>query len=295
MHRLRSAAQGVLAGWVLLAGCASPPESDDRSGSKPLMRAYRGSTPSIDGLISPGEWDDATTFRGGRGWTHTFSPTVDDADLSLQGWVKHDGADLYFAFRVTDDQLYGIDMPRWLPDENPKAHELTREGFPWFGDEVEILMDCRPAEARKGGAAGNGSSWQMVCNLTKSRLGGVGIGGLLEGEPRSSALAWDTYQRWILEGAMTAVAKPLPSGKGYVVEWRIQPDPCLEVKPGAFWSASLGEVRLGLNLAVGDLDRKEQGKGNFGSFHHEDWWSGGPKTRTDLADFGVLVLMPGGR
>ena len=26
----------------------------------------------------------------------------------------------------------------------------------------------------------------MVCNLTKSRLGGVGAGGLLEGEPRRS-------------------------------------------------------------------------------------------------------------
>ncbi len=297
MHGLRLPPQGVLAALLLVAGCSAPVETDDRSGAKPLMRAWRGTTPTLDGVISPGEWDDAVTFRGGRGWTHTFSPTTDDADLALEGWVKHDGENLYFAFRVTDDLLYGIDTPRWLPDENPKAHELTREGFPWFGDEIEILMNCRPTGTERDGvgAAGNGASWQMVCNLTKSRLGGVGTGGLLEGEPRSDAAAWETYQRWIRTGAMKAAAAPLPGGKGYVIEWMIRPDPCLEVRPGVFWNPALGETRLGLNLAVGDLDRKEQGKGNFGCFHHEDWWSGGPKTRTDLNNFGTLILMPGPR
>ncbi len=283
---------------LILAGCGSPgAETDDRSGPKPLMRAWRGTAPTIDGVLSPGEWDDATRFRGGRGWVATFTPTRDDADLALEGWVKHDGTSLYFAFRVTDDVLYGIDTPRWLPDENPKAHELTREGFPWFGDEIEILINARPTgkEPDSANAAGDGSSWQMVCNLTKSRLGGVGVGGLLEGEPRSSAKAWETYQRWILTGAMKAAAKPLRGGKGYVVEWMIRADPCLEVKPGVFWSPALGETRLGLNLAVGDLDEKDRGKGNFGHFHHEDWWSGGPQTRTQLNNFGTLVLMPGGR
>ena len=135
----------------------------------------------------------------------------------------------------------------------------------------------------------------MVCNLTKSRLGGVGKGGLLEGEPRSDPKAWETYQTWILGGAMKAVATPLPDRKGYVIEWMIRPNPCLEVRPGVFWSPALGETRLGLNLAVGDLDEKEKGKGNFGSFHHEDWWSGGPQTRTQLNNFGTLVLMPGKR
>jgi len=297
VHGLRPAAQGVLAALLLSAGCSAPPETDDRTGATPVLRAWRGSTPVLDGVISPGEWDDAVSFRGGRGWTPTFSPTTDDADLALEGWVKHDGQDLYFAFRVTDDLLYGIDTPRWLPDENPKAHELTRDGFPWFGDEIEILINCRPTGTERAGvgAAGDGSSWQMVCNLTKSRLGGVGAGGLLEGEPRSDAKAWETYQRWILTGAMAAAAKPLPGGKGYVIEWKIRPDPCLEVRPGTFWSPALGETRLGLNLAVGDLDRKEQGKGNFGNFHHEDWWSGGPRTRTDLNNFGTLILMPGPR
>jgi SSS family solute:Na+ symporter len=87
--------------------------------------------------------------------------------------------------------------PRWLPEKNPKAHELTREGWPWFGDEMELLINASNTWKGDENAAGNGSSWQMVCNLTKSRLGGVGKGGLLEGEPRSDAKAWETYQRWI--------------------------------------------------------------------------------------------------
>src|SRR5258706_1060988 len=227
---------------LLMAGCGLPadvPDPPDAAGH-PVMRAWKGSTPALDGVISPGEWDDAAHFRGCRGWTPTFTPTRDDADLSIEGWVKHDGVNLYFAFRVVDDVLYGIDTPRWLPDENAKAHELTRQGFPWFGDEIEILVHTRrDAGVPRGvSAAGDGTSWQMVCNLTKSRLGGVGTGGLLEGEPRSDPKAWKTYQKWILSGAMKAAAAPLPGGKGYVIEWMIRPDPCLEVAPGAFWSPS---------------------------------------------------------
>src|SRR5437867_922015 len=130
-----------------------------------------------------------------------FSPTTDPKDLSLKGYVKHDGKRLYFAFDVTDHVLYGIDTPRWLPDENAKAHELSRTGYPWFGDEMEVLINAANQWQGNENSAGNGASWQMVCNLTKSRKGGVGVGGLLEGEPRSQQSAWDTYQRWILSGA----------------------------------------------------------------------------------------------
>lgn len=263
----------------------------------PELRAWRGSTPVLDGVLGPGEYDDADSIQGCRDWIHTFSPTTDDADLSARVWVKHDGENLYFAFRVTDDVLYGIDTERWLPDENAKAHELSREGFPWFGDEVEILINARPTgkEPDERNAQGDGSSWQMVCNLTKSRLGGVGQGGLLEGEPRSSAAAWETYQKWIRSGAMKAAVKVCANPKGYVIEWMIRPDPCLEVGPGVFWNPGLGETRVGLNVAVGDLDEKAKGKGNFGNFHHEDWWSGHPKNRTWLNNFGTLILMPGRR
>ncbi len=48
-------------------------------------------------------------------------------------------------------------------------------------------------------------------------------------------------------------------------------------------------------IALGDLDEKEKGAGNFGNFHHENWWSGHPRNRTRLNPWGTLVLMLGPR
>lgn len=255
------------------------------------LKAYPGRTPVLDGVISPGEWDDATRFEGVSGWIPQFTKTTDPKDLSLKGYVKHDGKRLYFVFDVTDDVLYGIDTPRWLPDNNPRAHELTPQGYPWFGDEMELLINASNHWTGDEGAAGNGASWQMVCNLTKSRKGGVGIGGLLEGEPRKSESAWNTYQKWILTGAQEAVAKKKPAGHGYIIEWAVSFNPCLEVAPGQFYSPSLGDRPMGLNIALGDLDEKERGAGNFGNFHHEDWFAGAKDIRTNLKQFGTLWMM----
>lgn len=266
---MKSAVLIVVAGLLWFQG--SQPRSLD---------AWAGSTPKIDGEISPGEWDDATRFTGVLDWTHTFTATTDPKDLAVTGYVKHDNQRLYFAFDVTDDVLYGIDTPRWLPPENAQAHELTPKGYPWFGDEMELLINATNKWTGHENAAGNGSSWQMVCNLTKSRLGGVGKGGLLEGEPRSRPEAWETYRRWIESGAQEAVARPKASGKGYVIEWAVRFDPCLEVEPGKFYSVAMGDRAMGLNIAVGDLDSLESGAGNFGHFHHEDWFAGDPKLRT---------------
>lgn len=259
--------------------------------NRPELVSWHGGTPKLDGEISPGEWSDATEFRGVQNWTAEFSPVTDDADLSLHGWVKHDDQCLYFAFEITDDVLYGIDTPRWLPPENPKAHELSPKGFPWFGDEMELLINAPNTWKADEEAAGDGASWQMVCNLTKSRLGGVSVGGLLEGEPRSDAKAWATYQRWIQTGAQRAVAKQKLNGKGYIVEWAIRFDPCLEIEPGKFYSPAQGEKKVGLNIALGDLDEPEKGRGNFGHFHHEQWFAGAPHSRTQKNNFGVLRLM----
>ena len=260
------------------------------------LKAYPGKTPKIDAVLDPGEWEDATKFEGVSGpgdqkWISTFTPTTDPKDLALKGYVKHDGKRLYFAFDVTDDVLYGIDTPRWLPDENPKAHELTQQGFPWFGDEMELLINASNEWTGNEDTRGDGSSWHMVVNLTKSRLGGVGHGGLLEGEPRKNDKAWNTYRKWIETGAMDAAVKVKPGGHGYIIEWAVNFDPCLEVSPGKFYSTAMGDRKMGLNIALGDLDEKERGKGNFGNFHHEDWFAGTPKGRTNVNQWGTLWMM----
>jgi SSS family solute:Na+ symporter len=256
------------------------------------LSAPQGSSPKLDGIIGKDEWADATSFEGTKGWTPQFTPTTSPADLSLRGWVKYDDSRLWFAFDVTDDVLYGIDTDRWLPEKNPQAHELTPLGWPWFGDEMEILINAANTWEGDENASGSGHSWQMVCNLTKSRLGGIGTGGLLEGEPRVKPEAWSTYRKWIESGAMQAVAKPKTDGKGYIIEWSIAFDPCLELKPGTFFAPSDQEVVMGLNIAIGDLDEKAKGQGNFGNFLHEDWLAGEKNQRTNLRQFGRLRMMP---
>lgn len=252
------------------------------------LDAYPGTTPKIDGVLSPGEWTDATTFSGVRGWTAQFTPTTSDQDLSLKGYVKHDGQRLYFAFEVTDDVLYGIDIPRWLPDENPQVHEISPRGWPWFGDEMELLINARNRWEGHENAAGDGTSWQMVCNVTKSRLGGVGKGGLLEGEPRSKPQAFANYRKWIETGAQEAAVGV--RNRGYVIEWAVKFDPCLEVEPGRFYSTAMGDRAMGLNIALGDLDERPKGEGNFGHFHHEDWFAGAKGLRTELQQWGTLWI-----
>ena len=254
------------------------------------LDARPGKTPVLDGVLSPGEWSDATTFAGVEGWKPQFSAVTDPTDLSLKGYVKHDGSRLYFAFDVTDDVLYGIDTPRWLPPNNARAHDLTREGFPWFGDEVEVLINATNTWKDNQNSEGNGASWQMVCNLTKSRKGGVGAGGLMEGEPRSNPAAWATYQKWILDGSQQCVAKPKPGGKGYIIEWAIDFKPCLEISPGVFYSPELGDRAMGFNILIGDLDRAADGGYNPYNFHHENSIAGWKNTRTQLRDFGTLWL-----
>jgi hypothetical protein len=70
---------------VCLSGCASTPEVEP---SGPI--AGLGSTPRIDGIFAPGEWDDAEVVRAG---------TVE------QFRIKHDGVNLYFAIRAGGGDL----------------------------------------------------------------------------------------------------------------------------------------------------------------------------------------------
>lgn len=261
------------------------------------MRAYLGIAPKLDGIISEGEYDDATAFSGTKFWMHQFAIPRDSLDFSFKGWVKHDGNNLYFAFDVIDDTLYGYDTEKWGPIKNPKVHELSPDGFPWWGDGLEILMN--PAYKWNAdsshGAVGDGSSWQMVVSTHKSRLGGLGVPGLMEGEPRVEPYAWNIYQKWILNGDMQAAVriKSKEELRGYVVEWKIKGNPCLEIKPGKYWSAELGEVKVGLNIGTQDLDNNVISETELNHMNHEDWWTGDREKRTRLEQFGTLILMPG--
>ena len=262
------------------------------------VRVYRGSAPQLDGVISPGEYDDASLLDDFSAWTPHFLEVQSQDDLYAKVWLKHDGSALYVAWDVTDDVLYGFDVPRYLPDNNANAHALTREGFPWFGDGVELLVNAS-YEWTVGAnqiASGTGASFMMVASNHKSLLGGLGVGGLMLGEPRSSDIAMASYEAWTRNGDMEAVVRQkdkATEGSGYVIEWRVNADPCLEVRLGEYWNPAMGEVPMGLNITVADLDEKGAGAPHTPDFHHEDWWAGERGDRIRLWQFGTMVMVPG--
>jgi SSS family solute:Na+ symporter len=255
------------------------------------LYAYPGRTPVMDGVLSPGEWDDALLFTGVQRWTAQLSPVTDPKDLSIRVYVKRDDQRLYFAFDVTDDVLYGIDTPRWLPAGNPKANDLTAEGWPWFGDSVELMINASNRWSAGQTAAGDGASWDMICNLTKSRKGGAGHGGLLEGEPRANLKASNTYKQWLASGAQEAAVRIKPGGHGYIIEWAVRFNPCLEVEPGKFYSVAMGDRAMGFNIALRDADEKEKGKGSAGNLHHEAWLAGDKGEEAQLKNWATLWMM----
>ena len=278
------------------------------------MLAHLGTTPTIDGTLAPGEWSDAFTFdtsqaaigshaTGPNLWTAYFDNVTDAADLSLTGFCKRDKSKLYFGFNVTDNFLFAIDGPRWCPAANKDCTVLNQSGWPWFGDEMEILINAAPGGAYTGNGThpyeeviGNATQWQMVTSLTKSRLGGIGVGGLLEGEPRSSDTAWATYQGWIKSGKMKSAAKKHAAGKGskgskgYVMEWEIDYS-LLQITAGQPYHTDMPDTQMGLNIAVGDVDRPEDSIKSKGGIRHEQWFSGDRPNRTHIVDFGTLWMM----
>ena len=260
------------------------------------LKAYKGSTPLLDGKISPGEYSDATQFMGTFDWTREFSPNSNSLDLSVIAWVKHDGHDLYFAFDVTDDVIYGIDIPRWLPTNDSRVHDFSTESSPWHGDGVEIYLNPQnkwsitPDDL----AEGNGFSWQMVCSTHKSYQFKLERGGLLEGNPRTDD-AWNRYKHWINSGAMQAVVrvKKKEEVSRYIIEWKISANPCLEIQKDNFWNPKAGIVKMGLNLEIQDLDEKVKGTGNFAYMHHVDVWAAKRGEKSQMRNWGTLIIYPG--
>lgn len=277
------------------------------SATQPTLIAYLGTTPTLDGHVDPAEWADAMEFGDIASFNPNFAPVVPASppDLNFSAHVKHDGRTLYFAFQIADNLIYSVDTPAWLPGGNPSANNLTQRGWPWFGDEIEILVNAKNThETVEDGITGVPGLWQMVVNSQKSRLGGVGVGGLLEGEPRSSQTAWTNYQEWIYSRAMRAAVTVSPAGTsgvgGWATEVAIDFVPLLDLGGGVYWNTSWPATTLGINIAIGDTDSEAVGDPTFG-LRHEMWYSGntscagGGNCHTLLYQFGQLTLEPRAR
>ena len=138
------------------------------------------------------------------------------------------------------------------------------------------------------GQRGLGGEWRVMADglqpdeITEGRRRSRRNAG---GRTAPDGIGVGDVRPWIASGAQECVAKARPGG--YVIEWAIRFDPCLEVEPGVFYSTAMGDRRMGLNILIGDLDRDEFRSDNPYGFHHENSWAGSKNTRTHLRDFGT--------
>ena len=227
------------------------------------LEVWKGSTPVIDGIIGVNEYSDATFFQFDKLWFEEYGTVSDPLEYSLKGWVKHDGINLFFAFDVTDSVVYGYDIPRWTPNGSPNVNSLRQsDDWPFWGDAIEIFLHTSNKFTPTQPVGGNGYSWNLVCNSHKSRLGQLDYGGLVEGYPRDNN-SFNTYKNWIQNGDHEAKVriKAPPELKGYVMEWKVKSNPCLQVGPGTFWKPSPRQDTMRINFEMEDVDRKQEGNG----------------------------------
>jgi hypothetical protein len=66
----------------------------------PRIEGYCSETSVSDGVIAPGEYDDASQLDDFSAWTPEFFEVQSREDLYAKVWLKHDGQALYEFFEV---------------------------------------------------------------------------------------------------------------------------------------------------------------------------------------------------
>jgi hypothetical protein len=154
----------VLSFLLCCSACSSMREAEPEG----LIAGF-GSTPTIDGVFDPGEWDDAGIVR------------ADTAELFR---IKHDGVNLYFAVRAGGGNILfntdsGVRVLHWSGQlgsaEYVKSEALTQSLDKPFDFELWGLRDKPPAVIREtltGYLAENGWAANMASmgNLMESEL-----------------------------------------------------------------------------------------------------------------------------
>ncbi|MEM7118716.1 MAG: hypothetical protein AAF614_40235, partial [Chloroflexota bacterium] len=126
----------LMAGLLFILGAAASAEA--------MGPALAGSgTATIDGLMTPGEWDDADSFDF---YINDFHP---GPGRLVTLFVMNDKDNLYFALRMTGDVYYGeesmIDLDRnrtkTVPDVGDDRWFVNTEIFPPTGMHVTTVDD----------------------------------------------------------------------------------------------------------------------------------------------------------
>jgi cellulose/xylan binding protein with CBM9 domain len=215
--------------------------------------------PVIDGVVDPGEWDQAYTsdwrviydanpnltdgIRGGN-FGDVKGPLTGAPDLGFQIWAGYDSTNLYIRVRVTDDVI-----------SSDTVGADSANGTFWVDDAVEVFIDGdnsnNPTRDNNlyvdaGKASTNSFQFAITAN-----------NGYFEWQTFLDPTATSAYGA---DKAWFARASPLADGTGYEAEFRISLAAIGNPKPGDI---------VGFNVAVDDDD---DGAGIERQVH----WSGLP-------------------
>ncbi|UCE37216.1 MAG: right-handed parallel beta-helix repeat-containing protein [Thermoplasmata archaeon] len=108
----------------------------------PTIDVRFGATPTIDGVISPGEWDDANSIR------------FYNAQGEINVYLKHDDDTLYFMSHIIDSTYYwGDDIVIGIDTEHNGELHPQPDDYQFY-----IRRDVSTSEINRG----SGSGWESV-------------------------------------------------------------------------------------------------------------------------------------
>lgn len=182
----------------------------------PVFNSYfTFSVPTVDGIISPGEWDAAgdpyvLTFEPGHFTHHPEDPYGGNDDLSYQFRSMWQAPwDVFFLVEVTDDIA--------MDDEhNPP-------GFPWQRDQVELYID---GDELSGGEI---RWWEGDNTIERVEpYGKFGVARTSEFEGNTGLMHFDQGEILENNAVVAAVATETGENANYFVEYHVSLQPAFE-------------------------------------------------------------------
>ena len=143
------------------------------------IAAVAGSTPSIDGVIASGEWDDASSV--------SFNNTV--------VYVKQDGKNLYVAFNVSDSTVENQDVVAIFIDVDNNGGSSPQPDDILFGISRTGQLSERQGDNPPGFPTGGwnalvsstSSMWQAEYNITYAKI------EITAGQPKTLGIAFESW------------------------------------------------------------------------------------------------------
>ena len=167
------------------------------------IAAVAGSTPSIDGVIASGEWDDASSV--------SFNNTV--------VYVKQDGKNLYVAFNVSDSTVENEDVVAIFIDvennggSSPQPDDILF-GISRTGQLIERQGDNPPGSPTGGwnaSASSTSSTWQAEYNIAYAKI------EITAGQPKTLGIA---FESWDYAAGLPVFWPPMtPAESNYPSNW----------------------------------------------------------------------------